>query len=196
MLLSLLKVLFFFSVVLAAALGAMHLAETDRVLRIVFDGVEYTLRPLQALALALLVVIAGWIIVQLLRFAIAFVRFVAGDETAIDRYFARRRERKGYHALAEGMLAVASGEGRLAQEQARKAAKYLHQPHITNLLSAQAAEVAGDARAAEDAYRTMLADDRTLEKYGEGSNSSDAVTGGQRYDDTRPGSSINPGYGD
>ena len=161
MLLSLLKILFFFSVVLAAALGAMHLAETDRVLRIVFDGVEYTLRPLQALALALLVVIAGWIIVQLLRFAIAFVRFVAGDETAIDRYFARRRERKGYHALAEGMLAVASGEGRLAQEQARKAAKYLHQPHITNLLSAQAAEVAGDARAAEDAYRTMLADDRT-----------------------------------
>ena len=110
MLLTLLKVTFFFGVILAAALGAMHLAETDRVLRIVFDGVEYTLRPLQALALALLVVIAGWIIVQLLRFAIAFVRFVAGDETAIDRYFARRRERKGYHALAEGMLAVASGD--------------------------------------------------------------------------------------
>ena len=36
-------------------------------------------------------------------------RFWEGDETAIDRYFARRRERKGYHALAEGMLAVASG---------------------------------------------------------------------------------------
>jgi DNA-directed RNA polymerase subunit beta'' (EC 2.7.7.6) len=42
----------------------------------------------------------------------------------------------------------------------------------------------------------QVADDRTLEKYGEGSTSSDAVTGGQRYDDTRPGSSINPGYGD
>ena len=161
MLLSLLKVLFFFSVVLAAALGAMRLAETDRVLRVVFDGVEYTLEPLQVLALGLLVVVAGWLIVQLLRLGLAFIRFIAGDETAIDRYFARRRERKGYHALAEGMLAVASGEGKLAQDQARRAAKYLHQPHVTNLLAAQAAEVAGDARAAEDAYRTMLADNRT-----------------------------------
>ena len=102
MLLSLLKVLFFFSVVLAAALGAMRLAETDRVLRVVFDGVEYTLEPLQVLALGLLVVVAGWLIVQLLRLGLAFIRFIAGDETAIDRYFARRRERKGYHALAEG----------------------------------------------------------------------------------------------
>lgn len=161
MLLSLLKVLFFFSVVLAAALGAMRLAETDRVLRVVFDGVEYTLEPLQVLALGLLVVVAGWLIVQLLRLGLAFIRFIAGDETAIDLYFARRRERKGYHALAEGMLAVASGEGKLAQDQARRAAKYLHQPHVTNLLAAQAAEVAGDARAAEDAYRTMLADNRT-----------------------------------
>ena len=42
----------------------------------------------------------------------------------------------------------------------------------------------------------QVADERTLEKYGEGSTSSDAVTGTQRYDDTRPGSSINPGYGD
>ena len=41
-----------------------------------------------------------------------------------------------------------------------------------------------------------VADERTLEKYGEDTTSSDAVTGGQRYDDTRPGSSINPGYGD
>ncbi|MBB5235036.1 DNA-directed RNA polymerase subunit beta' [Deinococcus budaensis] len=34
----------------------------------------------------------------------------------------------------------------------------------------------------------QVADDRTLEKYGEGSTSPDSVTGTQRYDDTRPGS--------
>lgn len=34
----------------------------------------------------------------------------------------------------------------------------------------------------------QVADDRTLEKYGEGSTSPDSVTGSQRYDDTRPGS--------
>ncbi|SMB93987.1 DNA-directed RNA polymerase subunit beta' [Deinococcus hopiensis] len=42
----------------------------------------------------------------------------------------------------------------------------------------------------------QVADDRTLEKYGQESNSPDAVTGNQRYDDTRPGSAINPSYGD
>ncbi|ABF44937.1 DNA-directed RNA polymerase subunit beta' [Deinococcus geothermalis DSM 11300] len=43
----------------------------------------------------------------------------------------------------------------------------------------------------------QVADERTLEKYGQTSVSTDAVTGSQRYDDTRPSStSINPSYGD
>ncbi|MBV0891760.1 heme biosynthesis protein HemY [Paracoccus sp. Z118] len=161
MLLSLLKILLFFSVVLAGALAVMRLAEADQVLRVVFNGVEYTLGPVQIIVLALLVVLAGWLTVQLLRLAIAFLRFLAGDRTAIDRHFARKRERKGYQAVADGMLAVASGEGKLAQDKARKAAKYLDQPHVTNLLAAQAAEVAGDTARAEVAYRTMLTDPRT-----------------------------------
>ncbi|PZP19650.1 MAG: heme biosynthesis protein HemY, partial [Kocuria rhizophila] len=161
MLLTLLKVTFFFGVVLAAALGAMHLAQTGHPLVLQFNGVEYTFGPVQAAVAAILFILASWVIVQLLRLALAFIRFLAGDRTAIDRYFDRSRERKGYQALAEGMLAVASGEGRLAQDQASKAAKYLDQPHLTNLLAAQAAETAGDARRAEEVYREMLADART-----------------------------------
>ena len=33
----------------------------------------------------------------------------------------------------------------------------------------------------------QVADDRTLEKYGESNNSNDSVTGDRSYDDTRPG---------
>ena len=33
----------------------------------------------------------------------------------------------------------------------------------------------------------QVADERTLEKYGEGSTSTDSVTGNRSYDDTRPG---------
>ena len=161
MLLTLLKVVFFFGVVLAAALGAMHLAETGQPLMIQFNGTEYTLGPVQTAIAALIALFGAWLIVQLLRLALAFLRFLAGDRTAIDRYFDRSRERKGYQALAEGMLAVASGEGKLAQDKAVKAAKYLDQPHLTNLLAAQAAETAGDAPRAESVYRDMLADNRT-----------------------------------
>jgi len=158
---TILKVLLFFAVVLAAALGAAHLAETGRALRFVFDGVEYTLGPIQVVVALVLLVLASWLVVKLLGFAWAVLRFIMGDETSLSRWFHRSRERKGYAALAEGMLAVASGEGRLAQDQARRAAKFLDAPHVTNLLAAQAAEVAGDTRAAETTYREMLADDRT-----------------------------------
>ncbi|MCF3973654.1 heme biosynthesis HemY N-terminal domain-containing protein [Paracoccus salsus] len=161
MFLSLLKILFFFAVVLAIALGAMQLSETGQVLRLEYAGTEIALTPVKAIIGLLVLMVVAWLVFKLLALALAFIRFLAGDETAIDRYFARSRERKGYDALGEGMLAVASGEGKLAQDKAIKAAKYLDKPHITNLLAAQAAEVAGDNAKAETVYRKLLEDDRT-----------------------------------
>lgn len=161
MLLSLLKILLFFAVVLAVALGAIHLAENGQPLMLTYDGTEYTLGPVTALVALAVLVVLGWAALRLVGLLVAFLRFLMGDETAINRYFARSRQRKGYDALSEGMLAVASGEGKLAQDKAAKAAKYLDQPHVTDLLAAQAAEVAGDSATAERVYRRLLGDDRT-----------------------------------
>ncbi|MCB2137681.1 MAG: tetratricopeptide repeat protein, partial [Rhodobacteraceae bacterium] len=91
----------------------------------------------------------------------AFLRFLNGDETALSRYFDRNRERKGYQALADALMALASGEGRAAIAQATKAEKYLQRPELTNLLTAQAAELAGDRKRATEVYKRLLADDRT-----------------------------------
>ena len=38
------------------------------------------------------------------------LRFLLGDETAISRYFSRSRERRGFDALSDGMVALASGD--------------------------------------------------------------------------------------
>ncbi|MDS9466243.1 heme biosynthesis HemY N-terminal domain-containing protein [Paracoccus sp. MBLB3053] len=161
MILSALKILIFFAVVLAITLGAVHLSETGHALRVVYGGVEYSLGPVQALIGLVLLLLVGWLVVKVIGILLAFLRFLLGDETAVNRYFARSRERKGYEALSEGMLAVASGEGRLAQDKAVKAAKFLNKPHLTDLLAAQAAEVAGDRRKAGEVYRRLLSDDRT-----------------------------------
>ena len=161
MLLSLLKILFFFAVVLVVSLGAMHLSDSGQMLRLEYGGTEIVLTPVKALVALLVLMVAAWLAFKLLGMALAFIRFIAGDETAISRYFARSRERKGYDALAEGMLAVASGEGRLAPAKAAKAGKYLNRPHVTNLLAAQAAEVAGDSTRAQEIYRELLDDQRT-----------------------------------
>ncbi|MGZ3215660.1 heme biosynthesis HemY N-terminal domain-containing protein [Paracoccus sp. T5] len=161
MLLSLLKILFFFAVVLALALGAVYLSEHGDMLRIEYAGTEYALTPVKALVALLVLMVLAWVVFKILGLALAFLRFLAGDETAINRHFARSRERKGYAALGDGMLAVAAGEGKLAQDKAAKAAKYLNQPHLTNLLAAQAAETAGDSQKAVAVYRDLLEDDRT-----------------------------------
>ncbi|RMC36390.1 heme biosynthesis HemY N-terminal domain-containing protein [Paracoccus alkanivorans] len=161
MLLSLLKILFFFAVVLAIALGAMQLSETGQTLRLEYAGTEIALTPIKAIVALLVLMVLAWLVFKLLGLALAFIRFIAGDETAISRYFARSRERKGYDALGEGMLAVASGEGKLALAKAARAEKFLDRPHITDLLTAQAAEVAGDSARANATYRKLLEDERT-----------------------------------
>ncbi len=162
MLLSLLKILFFFAVVLALALGAVQLSETGQVLRIEYGGIEYALSPLKALVALFVLMIAAWLIFKLLGLGTGRPAVPGGrrdrHSTAISP---ARASRKGYAAFGEGMLAVASGEGKLAQDKAAKAAKYLNQPHLTNLLAAQAAETSGDTGKAIGIYRTLLDDDRT-----------------------------------
>ena len=51
------------------------------------------------------------------------------------------------------MMALASGEGRLAIAKANKAQKYLHKPELTALITAQAAEMVGDTKKAEEDYK-------------------------------------------
>ena len=161
MLLSALKILIFFAIVLAVTLGAMQLSETGDGLTLVYGGTEYVLGPVQTMIAVTVAILLGWLAVRLLGLMLAFVRFLMGDETAITRYFDRSRERKGYAALSEGMLAVASGEGRLAQDKAARAAKLLDNAQATELLAAQAAEVAGDKAKAAEVYRRLLGDERT-----------------------------------
>lgn len=158
---SFVKIALFLVVVVALTLGAAHLADTGEGIRIILLGTEYTLGPLQAVIVAGLLFVAIWVLMKLVGLVVAVLRFLNGDETAISRYFDRNRERKGYEALAEGMLAVASGEGRLALSKASRAERYLQRPELTNLLTAQAAEMTGDSKKAAEVYKRLLGDQRT-----------------------------------
>ena len=161
MLWSLIKVILFVGFVAAAAWGAGFLMESEGGVRVAIANSEFTLGPLESVVGLLFLVLAVWLILKIVGLIVAFLRFLNGDETAITRYFARNRERKGYDALAEGMMALASGDGRLALAKAAKADKMLHRPDLTTLLTAQAAELAGDRSKAEEAYKRLLSDDRT-----------------------------------
>lgn len=161
MLWSLIKIVLFIALVAMLAVVAGILLESHQDIRIVVANTEFSLGPLQAVILALILLALVWLVVAVFGLLIAVFRFLNGDETAISRYFDRNRERRGFEALAEGMMALASGEGRLALQKATKAERQLQRPQLTNLLAAQAAEMAGDSKRAALAYRKLLADDST-----------------------------------
>lgn len=158
---SFLKVVFFVVIVAGLTLGAGYLAQTGSGVRISIANMEFSLGPVQMVVAVLVALLTLWLVIKLAGLLVATLRFINGDETALSRYFDRNRERKGFQALADGLMAIASGEGKLALSQAAKAEKYLGRPELTNLIAAQAAEIAGDTRRATEVYKRLLADDRT-----------------------------------
>ena len=158
---SLVKVVLFVALVAAATLSAGLLMDSGGQIRLAVSGWEFTLGPLQAIIAVLVLVALVWFLMKVVGLLVASFRFLNGDETAISRYFDRNRERRGYQALSEGLMALASGEGRLALVKAQRAEKFLQSPELTTLLIAQAAESSGDTRRATAAYKSLLAEPAT-----------------------------------
>ncbi len=158
---SLLRILLFLAFVALAAFGATWLVDHGQPILIVIGGLEISLSPLMAAVLALLLVFVIWLLLKLLGFLGALWRFLRGDETALSRYFDKAREQRGFEALAEGLTALASGEPKLALIKAAQAQKLLGRPDLTLLISAQAAERAGDRRQAIRFYKELAQADKT-----------------------------------
>ena len=110
MLWSLIKILAFVAIVTALTYGGTQLMEVDGGATVSVMGIEFTLSPLEMVFAFTALVVAVWLGLKLLALCVATFKFLNGDETAISRYFDRNRERKGYEALSEGMMALASGE--------------------------------------------------------------------------------------
>ena len=161
MLLSLIKILAFVAVVAGLTWGAARLTDVTGGAEIAMAGYEVTLGPLQLVLAIALLALLGWLLFKALGLLLALVHFINGDDTAVSRWFSRSRERKGYKALGDGMIALAAGEGETAMAKGRRAERYLRRPDITSILVAQGAELTGDRKTAEGAYRDLVKIDRT-----------------------------------
>lgn len=143
-----------FAVFALVMLGAAWLA--DRPGTVSVDWLGY--RVDSSVGVLAAVILLGGLVVALLYM---LWRGVIGAPGA---WFGRRseaRRRRGYRALTLGMVAVAAGDSQEAQRQARRAENLLEEPPLTMLLSAQAAQLAGDKEAARRYFTTMLDDPET-----------------------------------
>lgn len=84
------------------------------------------------------------------------LRMLRGAPRRIGRRRRRSRIDKGYHALAQGLVAAAAGDSAAAKALNRRAEKLLDHNPSTLLLSAQAAQLEGDEGAARLKFQEML----------------------------------------
>lgn len=142
--------------IILAGLVFVWLRDSDGGVTLALAGRAYgPFRLIEALAMVLLAALIIWLAVKAFSFIVALVRFLTGDETALSRFWNRSRERRGFDALAGGLISMAEGDGRTALTKARKAERLLDRPGLTQLLMAQSAEAAGDAGLAKDYYKRL-----------------------------------------
>ncbi len=82
--------------------------------------------------------------------------FITRAPAKIVRAHNEARRQRGYKALTRGMVAVAAGDSVEAGRQVKRADVLLNEPPLTMLLSAQAAQLEGDEKAAAKFFKAML----------------------------------------
>lgn len=143
------RLLIFVAVVAALVAVAVWLADRPGAVTIHWLGWRVD-TSVPVLIAALLLALAA------LEGAVWLVRTVLASP---GRWLARRRAkrtRQGYAALTDGLAAVLSGDPRQAKRLARRADKLLPESRLTGLLTAQAAELAGDQAEARKRLSAML----------------------------------------
>lgn len=136
--------------VLAALLASWLSAQTGR-LQLEWFGWRIDMPT--SLGVAVLIVLALFLLL-----ADRLIRGILRLPSWLGQTVAQRRDASGHKALTLGFMAVSAGESREAMRQANRAGRLLNAPHLTDLLFAQAAHLAGDHRAARR-YFTALTND-------------------------------------
>jgi HemY protein len=148
------RVVFFLIVVGVLALGAAWIADRPGDVIVIWQGMRMKTSPL-VMAAALLVAVA------VLVFVWSIIRTIMRSPAVLAR---RRRERRGeraYAAISNGLIAVGSGDIDAARKLSADANRLAPGEPLTLLLSAQAAQLAGDRDGAERAFRAMASRDDT-----------------------------------
>jgi HemY protein len=148
------RILVYFAVVFAVAVGAAWLADRPGTVTIDWQGWRLDTSVMVAVV-ALLALLAATLVVW------AFLRGIFRAPSMFRRYLGRRRENKGHTALSRGLVAVGAGDARLARRYMTEARRLLPHDPATRFLEAQTAQLTGDGAAARAAFEAMLQDPET-----------------------------------
>lgn len=148
------RVLLFFGVLFLLALGFGELADLPSLVRIEYNGYVYEQPPI------IIALVAGIALIALLL-VIWVIRVILKSPQIASRFFKRRRKDKGYTALSQGLIALGTGNVKLARRHGLDADRMLGEEPATKLLLAQTAQLAGKDDEARQRFEAMLDDPGT-----------------------------------
>lgn len=148
------RVVVFLIVVALIALGFAWLADRPGDVAVTWLG--YHIETSVAVT-----VVALLVVVILLILLWTILRAVLRSPGHVSVFFRHRRALRAYQAVSRGLIAVGSGDERLARRSADEAARLTPSDPLALLLSAQSAQMAGDRVVAERAFRAMTLRDET-----------------------------------
>ncbi len=144
------RVVLFLILMGLVALGAVWLA--DRPGEVAITWLGYRIETSVAVALAAVAATAAFTISVW-----GIGRFLLRSPERVAGALRRRRRSKADEAISRGLIAIGAGDPRAAQRYAQEAQRRAPSSPLTLLLRAQTAQLLGDRKAAEDAFRAMAA---------------------------------------
>lgn len=155
------RVLIFFALMFLVAMGFAWMADLPGVVSISWQGYVWEKPPVVAAFVGglglVLFLVAIWLLLAVLR-----------SPKIATRFFKRRRKDKGYEALSQGLIALGTGNAKLARRHGLDADKLLNEEPAAKLLLAQTAQLAGKDDEARSRFEAMLetSDTRALGLHG------------------------------
>lgn len=148
------RVFIFFSLLFLLALGFAWMADLPGTISVSWNGYVWEQPPV-IFALVVGVLLAAFL------FAVWVIRVILKSPQIANRFFKRRRKDKGYEALSHGLIALGTGNAKLARRYGLDADRLLAEEPAAKLLLAQTAQLAGKDDEARQRFEAMLDDPET-----------------------------------
>ncbi|TYC53452.1 heme biosynthesis protein HemY [Rhodobacterales bacterium] len=148
------RVLLYFVLLFLVAIGFAWLADQPGLITISWNGYDWVQPPVVVVVVAALVIAAIITVFSL-------IRAIFRSPQIASRFFRRRRKNKGYDSLSQGLIALGTGNAKLARRHGLEADRLLNDEPAAKLLLAQTAQLAGKDDEARERFEAMLEDPQT-----------------------------------
>ncbi len=155
------KAVFFFGIAIALAFVFNFVKDTDGTVTINVLNREYQLSFISISALILVLLITTIFINTAVKFLLSLIGFLRGDDTALNRFFERRSERKGQSFLLSAYTASFEGDYEKALLDIKRSKKYLKSRSLPNILSLSSYEAKGNLLKQEEIFKELIKDKTT-----------------------------------